>query len=73
MVDLVQQTLKSLSKGVDGISEEQLKDFKKRKLVNNVYVDLGGGGWGQGGWTLYIELMVCRMCCGVWLVKVLCM
>lgn len=71
MVDLVQQTLKSLSKGVDGISEEQLKDFKKRKLVNNVYVE--GGGEGGGGWTLYIELMVCRMGCGVWLVKVLCM
>ena len=37
VVDLVQQTLKGLSeKGVDGIAEEQLKDFKKRKLITNV-------------------------------------
>ncbi|KAL5487097.1 hypothetical protein EMCRGX_G019656 [Ephydatia muelleri] len=37
--DLVQQTLKGLSEnGVDGIAEEQLKDFKKRKLITNVVI-----------------------------------
>ena len=35
--DKVKKGLEILSsKGVDGIPEDQLKDFKKRKLINNV-------------------------------------
>ena len=36
ITDEVQQTLKTLSeKGTNGVSDEQLKDFKKRKLIVN--------------------------------------
>ncbi len=35
--DMVQLALSAFaSSGTDGIAEEQLKDFKKRKLINNV-------------------------------------
>ena len=36
IIDEVQQILKTLSeKGTNGVSDEQLKDFKKRKLIVN--------------------------------------
>ena len=39
-MDGVQEALAELSKGgSDGVSSDKLKDFKKRKLVNNVLVD----------------------------------
>ena len=34
--DMVSETLQKMSKGsVDDVSEDQLKDFKKRRLINN--------------------------------------
>lgn len=41
IVDKVQETLQllpTLKGGEDGIPKEQLKDFKKRKLINNMFV-----------------------------------
>ncbi len=39
-MDEVQETLRNISvHGSDGISDDQLKEFKKRKLISNMSVD----------------------------------
>ena len=42
ITDEVQHILKTLSeKGTNGVPDEQLKDFKKRKLIVNQWVSCG--------------------------------